>query len=107
MNKGRGMEPGKTSPRWVRIRRALILSFTLGLLATLGLVLLTAAQFGGTTEPGTYHLRLGTLNFFTVVNQQLAEGSRAELRPGFGILVLTVVLPLFSGALAWRTRPSR
>lgn len=92
------------SSRWVLVRRAVILSFAFGVLTTTALVILAAAQFGGPTGPGTYHLELGPLNFFTVVKEQLASGSSSQLRPGFGVFVLVVLLPALAGLLAWRKK---
>jgi hypothetical protein len=92
------------STRWVYVRRALILSLALGILATTALILLTAAQFGGSTGPGTYHLQFGPVNFFTVIKEQIPGGSTSQLRPGFGILVLNVLLPALTLFLAWRKK---
>lgn len=87
--------------RWVLVRRAVILSFAFGLITTTALVILAAAQFGGPIGAGTYHLELGPLNFFTVIKEQQASGSTSQLRPGFGVFVLVVLLPALAGVLAW------
>jgi hypothetical protein len=94
--------PPKRVSRWLFIRRAVLLSFALGLLITTALVLIAAVQFGGGMGPGTYHLQLGPLNFFTVIKDEVPAGSTSQLRPGFGVVVLNVLLPVLAGLLAWR-----
>ena len=100
--------PLKKKPsQLVLVRRAVILAFMFGVVATTGLVILTAMQFGGGVGPGTYHLELGPLTFFTVVKEVLdGGGSTAQLRPGYGVVVLMVLLPALAGVLAWFKKPT-
>lgn len=101
------MESRNSHPkRWVYVRRAVLVSFGVGLAITTALIVLAAILFGGSTPAGTYHLELGPLTFFTVIKELTATGSTSQLRPGFGVFVLTIILPVLAGALAWRKRAS-
>ena len=93
--------PATRTP-WQTARRAVFLVFTLGLVATVALMLLTALRVRELDGSGTVATEFLTVTFFSATRTFAADTSTVSLSPGFGIFVLLVVLPALAGALAYR-----
>jgi hypothetical protein len=91
---------------WVRARRAVLLTFMVGLVATGAAFFATIAQHAPGPVSSTVSTSLGPVTFFESVRTVDADGSSATLTPGFGVAVLLIALPLLVGALTYTSQRS-
>jgi hypothetical protein len=99
--------PPATKSPWQMARRAVFLTFTLGLVSTVALMLLTALRVRELDGSGTVATKFLTVVFFSSTRTVSADTSTVSLSPGLGVFVLLVVLPALAGALAYRRSSER
>lgn len=92
---------GKQKSVFFYTKRAIGLTFFVGLFFSLLIILGNGTKYGGNFVSGVYQINYLGVNFFTITKQELEVGSSSTIVAGLGVWLINVIFPLSAGATVW------